>query len=437
MGLSLIAGVGSVRPLPAAAIGGGVSGADMGASVARLTQGKNMLCTGSVVGDGWVLTARHCFNPSGAPATDPATVTVSVWRNGSASGDIYSSAIQLPIVYSTGSFQGTLENDEVLLRMATAMPSWVKTIPMASSWPALGTKLTEYGYGLTGRSGGKNSTTPTTLQKTPDGNVSRVDCWNANSSGTYQWTAGHLCTQQTSGAWPGDSGGPLLWWVNGYWQQVGTFSLYPKNNDKNQLWRAFWSPVDPTTRSWNRANVTGSIAPNTILSDAASGAKWLYLNDGYRHYIPNLDVYNCLVTTGSSNTPTPWQLRKIETIPDMVGAAGWATCTLPPPTSTPPTLFNEIAWGSPGSTVPLFSGGPGVNSNGATGPAARIPVGTVIQTNCRSYNLAIAPSNSGGWWYRIAAGGYTGYWTPASVYENGSGAWPATGGLWDPAVPVC
>lgn len=100
------------------------------------------------------------------------------------------------------------------------------------------------------------------------------------------------------------------------------------------------------------------------------------------------------------------------------------TGSAPPST---PTFLNEIAWGPPGSSVPLFSGGPGANANGALGPAARIPVGSVIQTNCRTYNLAVATSNSGGWWYRIATGTYTGYWTPASVYENGSGPSPATG----------
>lgn len=110
----------------------------------------------------------------------------------------------------------------------------------------------------------------------------------------------------------------------------------------------------------------------------------------------------------------------------------------PPPQPTPPgATWDEVAWGPPGSTDPLFSGGPGVNANGAAGPAARNPVGSHITVDCRAFNQAVAPSNSGGWWYHIAAGAYAGYWAPASVYENGSGAYPATGGLWDPAVRVC
>ena len=111
--------------------------------------------------------------------------------------------------------------------------------------------------------------------------------------------------------------------------------------------------------------------------------------------------------------------------------------TAPPTTMTRPTTWVEIAWGIPGSTVPLFSGGPAANVDGAFGPAATIPVGTQIIVDCRTYNQAIATSNNGGWWYHIADGQYAGYWTAASVYENGFGAWPAVGGAWDEAVRVC
>lgn len=113
--------------------------------------------------------------------------------------------------------------------------------------------------------------------------------------------------------------------------------------------------------------------------------------------------------------------------------AGSATFTYNPP----PTTWVEIAWGPPGTTVPLFSGGPGVNSDGSSGPAATIGVGTHITVNCRSYNQAIAPGNTGGWWYHISAGGYAGYWTPASDYENGDGPYPASGTAVDPNVPGC
>ena len=111
--------------------------------------------------------------------------------------------------------------------------------------------------------------------------------------------------------------------------------------------------------------------------------------------------------------------------------------TQPPVTQPPAQTWEEIVWGPPGSTVPLFSGGPGVNSNGAAGPAARIPVGTHTTVDCRAYNQAIAPGNNGGWWYHISAGQYAGYWTGASVYENGDGPWPASGHSVDAAVRVC
>jgi hypothetical protein len=77
--------------------------------------------------------------------------------------------------------------------------------------------------------------------------------------------------------------------------------------------------------------------------------------------------------------------------------------TPPPPTQPPAATWDEIAWGRPGGTVPLFSGGPGVNANGASGPAARLSVGSHVTVDCRSHNQAVAPSNTGGWWYHISA----------------------------------
>lgn len=116
------------------------------------------------------------------------------------------------------------------------------------------------------------------------------------------------------------------------------------------------------------------------------------------------------------------------------------TTVAPAPTPTaaqPSTTWEEIAWGPPGETVPLFSAGPAANLDGSSGPAAVIAVGTMISVDCRRYDQEAAASNNGGWWYRIAGGQYAGFWTAASVYENGDGPWPNGEASVDLAVAVC
>jgi len=51
------------------AMTGGTDDTEMTKSVARITYLGQELCTGSVVGDDWVLTALHCNFGSGTPLT--------------------------------------------------------------------------------------------------------------------------------------------------------------------------------------------------------------------------------------------------------------------------------------------------------------------------------------------------------------------------------
>jgi hypothetical protein len=188
--------------------------------------------------------------------------------------------------------------------------------------------------------------------------------------------------------------------------------------------------------SQNPFRCDGSSHGLGTLGNAAAGERITFTSPTVSGLLPG-------TANGSGQLGLIWQCNPNEAgqswTVTAVGQSSGRNITFTVVGEAPPqtTVYNEVAWGRPGSTVPLFSGGPGANSNGAAGPAASIVVGSVIQTNCRSYNLAVAPSNGGGWWYHLAAGTYNGYWTPASVYENGSGAWPATGAVWDPAVPVC
>jgi hypothetical protein len=324
----------------------------MGSTVVRLTYPQNgkvqEWCTGTVVGDQYILTAYHCTPPLVNRSPDWGNLRVELWQNGVLnSASRWNSTVSPSALVPAGATVPTSKSvgkyDVMLLRPTLPLPSWAKTVPMALAWPAVGTTLTEYGYGNT--SGGVKAQASGSLQKTPQGDVRRVDCPSmpvAKGIAT-NYQAGDICAKgTTSEAWPGDSGGPLLWWTNGYWQQVGDASSITVDTRSTTFHgQVFWSESDTTTRNWVRSYVTGPINANTIVRDAASGASWLYESDGYRHWIPNGTTYSCLVS--KYGQPANWPLRRVETIPDMVGDWAVASCPTDPP---PPSPTVTMSWGA-------------------------------------------------------------------------------------------
>ncbi len=320
---------------------------DMTKSVARITYDGAEACTGSVVGDGWVLTALHCLYPNGDPTQAPLDwrkFTVQLWQAGMDASAEYESGLSEPPVTMSGGDSGSLlYRDVMLLHPRALMPTWVKTIPTAPYWPDPGTFLTEYGYGRV--NGTPNAPVATALLKSQQGAIQRNTC----PSG-FPWTSGHLCTKTTSSLpWKGDSGGPLLWRINGYWQQVGSFSLFPK--DETKTWRAFWSEADTDTRHWVLSTVGATAPYGAILRDQASGVSWLYGSDLYRHWIPDASTYNCLVDNGAQVINRP--LRTIEALPDDVGS--WAPCAPTQPTPTSPVPTSTVATISTPTPVTLVT----------------------------------------------------------------------------------
>jgi len=336
MALLVLLGVilGGIRIV--AAMTGGTDDTEMTKSVARITYLGELWCTGSVVGDDWVLTALHCNFTDKGPL-NWHMLQVQLWQAGMNISPGYESSLsEPPLSMSNGDSGKMLYRDVMLLHVATPMPSWAKTIPTALSWPAVGTALTEYGYGRV-----ENDQPSSALKKSQQGSIKRVGC----PSG-YSWSSGHICTSSSGSLpWKGDSGGPLLWWNNGYWQQVGSFSQFPPSvcpdgkencpdNEKKrptEEWRSYWSEADGDTRNWILSTVGANGAFGTILRDEVSGASWLYEADGYRHWIPDGGTYNCLVNNNATVLNRP--LRTVEALPDKVGS--WANCTLASPTPTP------------------------------------------------------------------------------------------------------
>jgi len=199
LGAAVAAVVGLLSAIPpsAQAIDGGAPATDMAPSVARILVWGAHGCTGSVVGDGWVLTAYHCY-PYGEriPARYQdwhRALEVVIWRGAAGRSEAYRSRLSEPPRVRPGSRQAGW-SDVALWHLATPMPAWVKSIPMAASWPAVGTTLTQYGYGTNAA-----GALPPELRKTPQGDLRRVDCPAA-----YRYS-GALCTQGTrSAAWFGD-----------------------------------------------------------------------------------------------------------------------------------------------------------------------------------------------------------------------------------------
>lgn len=429
--LLLLAGLlgsflGSIKP--AAAIQGGNPNTDMTKSVARLTftgryaghtYNNDEACTGSVVGDGWILTALHCFYPLGTAASPMplAGWQVQLWKAGVTNinkPDYFAKPDQI-VSMAGGSVSGINYRDVALLHVPN-MPTWVKTIPSAFQWPAIGTALTEYGYGRTSADGPVS----TSLEKTQQGSLTRADCPSGAS-----WSNGNLCIKSSSSLpWRGDSGGPLLWWNNGYWQQVGSFSLFPDPKKlPNQKWRSYWSEADGDTRSWVLSTIGATAPIGAILRDEASGASWLYEADGSRHWIPDGGTYNCLVQNGATVLNRP--LRTVEALPDMVGS--WANCTLPPP---PPKTWAETA-GGVAHTWTNYQ-----NAGGSQGPS--VAQYQTIQIACKITGFKVSDGNT--WWYRIAQAPWNNqyYVSADAFYNNGATSGPLKGTPFvDSAVPNC
>lgn len=286
-------------------------------------------CSGTVVGNGWILTAAHCFYlPEGiggpeAPV-DNRTIEVTLNQGSASHTTIWSS----PVTTSGSNasprldpnYNRTLGTDDLaLIHVQNALPSWAVAIPLVNPLTSLsaGTGVTVFGWGETTNGVEK---TPTSVQKSPDGSI-RINTCPTGRSG---WTC--LIESGSTRILEGDSGGPVLVWADGAWQlAAGVDQNDPVNgviHPDAYAWPV--SPQQPATRSWVESLIGVPQLPSgQIIRDQSSGHSWLLEADGYRHSIPTGGDYLCFESQGSHVYNYP--LLQVETLPEDVGST--ATCT--------------------------------------------------------------------------------------------------------------
>ena len=241
---------------------------------------------------------------------------------------------------------------------------------------------------------------------------------------TFQ-TDGNLVLYRTCAA----PNAPVALWAS----FAGTAKKFVMQSDGNFVGYNTLTPTSTNNAVWSTKTANGALSQLLMQSDGnlvvytASSATWSTgTNGGVSRLTP---PQTCpappppppTCPAGQIGTPPNCTTPPPPTCP--AGQIGTPpNCTTPPP--PPPTTWVEKVWWT---SAGAFSAGPGA------GIVSTIqPTGTLVTVDCRAYNLAVATSNTGGWWYHLVSP-FAGQWTPASLYWND----PTGTALWDPAVRVC
>jgi hypothetical protein len=391
------------------------------------------VCSGTVVGDGWILTAAHCVTTKQGTTLNPRNLRVLVGRDDRGATD-QGAAYGIARIVPMPGFVSTVKDDAALIQVQAFDSTRWHAMPLAfeSFVVNQSAAVTFFGYGDTGWNVLGGSVGAGRLWKSPDGAfVRRPSCDST----------GMICFSRTSSTkiMHGDSGGSWLRWTSGAWQLIGVEDVVQGLTSKG--------PADPagatgpfqtgsdgrTLLQWVRDTASLPVpAIGTIVRDSATGNAWMVMPNGYRNWIPTGGDYTCF--TGQGHPVSNMKQILIDSIADQVGVHAVCTPTPtppPPPPPPPPSTYSETE--SIHHPVNTFT-----NYDNASGMGPQIAAGETVQVSCRVYDPTIVSVNPDGYWYRIASAPWNNaYYSPANTFLNGD---PPDGPYFnntDFAVPVC
>lgn len=362
-------------------------------------------CSGTLVADGWILTAGHCITTKKGFDASPGNISVILGRsdNGNKSAGV---ELKADMVVRHPAWSGTETKvtgiDLALVHVGVGFDRtrW-HSIPIATSGSIADVNggVTFFGYGNTRRVPGIGQVGSGRLFKSVDGVYSR------NTVCDNQFGKCFVSSKSAYQIMHGDSGGPWVRWVAGAWQQIATESVGSRiahgqgpTNIGNGEQLVNWV---------RRVAKIPTVSPGTILHEPTTRNAWLVAGDGYRNWIPTGGDYQCLVAQGHPVREINQIL--IDTVPDRVGVHATASCSSPPP---PPTTWAEQQ-GSRGANT--FT-----NYHNASGLGTKVAPGQWIAVSCKVYDPFIQTVNPDGYWYRIASSPWNNaYYAAANTFMNG------------------